>query len=139
MLATMLDHFGDRFNFAIAANGDIDRDRTIAAQGVAECQGLVMNGPFARGEIGNHHDKRKPKERLCLASYRFPLRINFLAPRALFRRGIMIGTAITRAIRQPKKAMRNSRPGGNTRMARSPGCAISPSRAASACEASCNW
>src|SRR5580700_7773306 len=78
MLATMLDHFGDRFNFAIAANGDIDRDRTIAAQGVAECQGLVTNGPFARGEIGNHHDKRKPKERLCLASYRFPPRINFL-------------------------------------------------------------
>jgi hypothetical protein len=74
-----LDHFGDRFNFAIAANGDIDRDRTIAAQGVAECQGLVMHGPFARGEIGNHHDKRKPKERLCLASYRFPPRINFLA------------------------------------------------------------
>ena len=59
-------------------------------------------------------------------------RIAALESRALFRRGIIIGTAMIPAIRQPKNATMNSMPGGNTRIARSPGCAAAVRRAASA-------
>ncbi|MEO8317816.1 MAG: hypothetical protein ABI561_05775 [Bradyrhizobium sp.] len=44
-----------------------------------------------------------------------------LESRAFFRRGSIMGTAMTPAIRQPMKATRNSRPGGNTSRARSSG------------------
>lgn len=41
-------------------------------------------------------------------------RMAALESRALFRRGIVIGTAMMPAIRQPKNATMNSSPGGNT-------------------------
>src|SRR5204863_8113600 len=59
-------------------------------------------------------------------------RIAALASRAMFRRGIIIGTAMMPAIRQPKNATMNSMPGGNTRMARSPGRAAAVNRCARA-------
>jgi hypothetical protein len=55
-----------------------------------------------------------------------------LESRALCRRGIIMGTAITRAIWQAKKATMNSRPGGNTSSARSPGRATDASSRANA-------
>src|SRR5215213_5670527 len=57
--------------------------------------------------------------------------------RALCRRGTIIGTAITRAIKQPKNAMTNSSPGGNTSSARSPGCATVARRLATVFAAAC--
>ena len=47
-----IDHLGDRFHFAVAAHGEIDGNDTVAAQGIHECQRLVMDRPFTRGEIG---------------------------------------------------------------------------------------
>jgi hypothetical protein len=37
------DHVGHRLQFPVAANGDIDGDRTVASQRVVECERLVMD------------------------------------------------------------------------------------------------
>ena len=56
-----IDHLGDRFHFAVAAHGKVDGNGAVAAQGIHECQRLVMDRPFARGEIGkaDHGANRK--------------------------------------------------------------------------------
>jgi hypothetical protein len=55
------DHVGHRLHLPVAANGDIDGDRAVASQRVKECQRLVMDRPFARGEIGDCYQRANRK------------------------------------------------------------------------------
>ena len=53
------DHVRHRFHLAVAADGDVDGDGAVAAQGIDEGQRPVMDRPFARGEIERRWPARK--------------------------------------------------------------------------------
>jgi hypothetical protein len=57
-----IDHLGDRFHLAVAAHGKFDRDVAILAQRVKEGDGLVVDRPFACGEIAKRHDDAERKQ-----------------------------------------------------------------------------
>ncbi len=56
------DHAGIGLHFLVAPHCDVDRDRPVVARRVVERQRLVVNRPFAGGEITNNHQRRKRKQ-----------------------------------------------------------------------------
>ena len=43
----------------VHGRGDVDRDRTVVARRIVECQRFVTDRPFARGEVSDRKQRGK--------------------------------------------------------------------------------